>query len=196
MKKVYLHAKNRSNATWKPATSKPTKMLINKTEPKVEKKTEGRRIENVQRVDPELVHAQRVAFNEKHFGCKKFYHQNGKKTWIVPVSKKETPAVTIKRIMQILVPSNFYYVTDRTRKKTICKRDYRHAVISSEEVEANIVAHGENAAKEMLLKAGIDKDHIMINKNVCYVTLHKQVSEEKIKNLFPTLHMRVFKVKN
>lgn len=196
MKKVYLHAKNRSNATWKPATSKPTKTLVNKTTPKVEKKTEGRRIENVHRIDPELVHAHRVMFNEKHFGCKKFYHQNGEKTWIVPVSKKETPAVTIKRIMQILVPSNFYCVTDRTRKKTICKRDYRHAVISPEEVDANIVAHGENAAKEMLLKAGIDKDYIMTKKNVCYVTLHKQVSEEKIRNLFPTLHMRVFKVKN
>lgn len=196
MKKVYLHAKNRSNATWKPATSKPTKTLIHKIAPKVEKKTEGRRIENVQRVDPELVHAQRVAFNEKHFGCKKFYHQNGEKTWIVPVTKKTTPAIAVKRIMQILVPSNFYCITDRTRKKTICKRDCRHAVISTEEVKANIVAHGENAAREMLLKAGIDKDCIMTNKNVCYVTLHKQVSEEKIINLFPTLHTRVFKVKN
>ena len=76
-----------------------------------------------------------VAFNQEHFGCKKFYHQNGEKSWIVPVSKKETPAVTVKRILQILVPSNFYCHTDKMRKKTVYKRDERHRVLSVEEID-------------------------------------------------------------
>lgn len=198
MKKVFLHAKNRKNASWKKSDTTSKRTVLNgltgikKT---ASESTAGRRI-NAHRIDPSNVHATRIAFNEQHFGCKKFYHQNGEKTWIVPVVKKETPAVNVKRIMQIIVPSDFFYVTDRTRKKTVCKRDVHHSVRSTEEVTANIVAHAENAAKEMLLKNGINKDAIMISRNVCYVTLHKQVSEEKIREIFPTLHIRVFKVKN
>lgn len=195
MKKCLLHAKNRSNASWKAnvAPSKRPLLLSLKREKKEADESTGRRI-NARRVDPSKVYEQRLLFNKEHFGCKKFYHQNGKKTWIVPLSKKETPAITVKRILQILVPSNFFYVTDKTRKKIVYKKDVRHYVISSEEVTVNITAHGENAVKEMLLKAGIDKDSIMTKKNVCYVTLHKQVSEEKIREIFPTLRMRVFKV--
>lgn len=196
MKKVYLHAKNRSGAVWKKTTSKQPKALTIKMTPKAKNEPTGRRIENVQRVNPEVIHAQRVAFNQEHFGCKKFYHQNGEKSWIVPVSKKETPAVTVKRILQILVPSNFYYHTDKMRKKTVYKRDERRRVLSIERIDVPIVAHGERAVKAMLLKVGVDKDSIMTNKNVCYVTLHKAVTEEKVKELFPTLHMRVFKVRN
>lgn len=196
MKKVYLHAKNRSGAVWKQTTSKQSKTLTVKMTPKTKNEPTGRRIENVQRVNPEIVHAQRVAFNQEHFGCKKFYHQNGEKSWIVPVSKKETPAVTVKRILQILVPSNFYCHTDKMRKKTVYKRDERRRVLSVEEIEVPIVAHGERAVKAMLLKAGVDKDSIMTNKNVCYVTLHNAVSEEKVKEILPTLQMRVFKVRN
>lgn len=192
MKKCYLE--NRRSNMYKPATS-TTKTLAHKATKSVKKKNVTRSI-NVPRVNPEEVHAKRVAFNEQHFGCTTYYRQNGKKTWITPVSKKETPAITVKRILQILVPSNFRTVTDKTRKKLICKRDVKHHVISSEETEVNIVAHGENAAKEMLLKAGINKDSIMTSRNVCYVTLHKQVSEEKIRELFPTLHMQIFKVRN
>lgn len=173
-KKTLAHKAVKSSAKEKPVTRKIT----------------GKR------VDPEKIHAMRVAFNEQHFGCSKHYHQNGKKTWIAPASKKETPAISIKRILQILVPSNFYFVTDKTRMKKVYKRDIRHKVVSVKEEEVNIVAHGENAVKEMLLKAGINKDSIMTNRNVCYVTLHKQVSEEKIRNLFPTLHMQTFKIRN
>lgn len=191
MKKCYLE--NRRPTMYSPATS-TTKTLAHKATKSVKEKSVTRSI-NVPRVNPEEVHAKRVAFNEQHFGCTTHYHQNGKKTWMTPVSKKETPAITVKRILQILVPSNFRAVTDKTRKKLVCKRDITHHVTSSEEVEVNIVAHGENAAKEMLLKAGVNKDSIMTSKNVCYVTLHKQVSEEKIKELFPTLHIQVFKVK-
>lgn len=198
MKKVFLHAKNRKNASWKKSDTTSKRTVLNGLEDikkTVSGPAAGRRI-NAHRIDPSNVYATRVAFNEQHFGCKKFYHQNGEKTWIVPVVKKETPAVNVKRIMQIIVPSNFFYVTDKTRKKTVCKRDVHHSVISTEEVTANIVAHAENAAKEMLLKNGVNKDAIMISRNVCYVTLHKQVSEEKIREIFPTLHIRVFKAKN
>lgn len=193
MKKCYLR-KNRTTGKYGHATSSKTKTLAYKAIRKVKNDPIGRRI-SVKRIDPEAVHATRVAFNEEHFGCKKFYHQNGKETWVTPVSKKETPAITVKRILQILVPSNFYFVTDKTRKKIIYKRGIDHHVMSTEEKEVNIVSHGENAVKEMLLKAGINKDFIMTSKNVCYVTLHKQVSEEKIKDLFPTLHMQTFKVR-
>ena len=197
MRKYLLHAKNRSDAPWKSneAPSKRKVLLSLKAVKKTPKEPAGRRID-VHRVDPSVVHANRVLFNEQHFGCKEFYHQCGKKTWVVPMSKEETPAITIKRIIQILVPSNFFYVTDKTRKKTVYKRDVTHRVVSTEEVTVNITAHAENAAKEMLLKEGISKDSIMTGRNVCYVTLHKQVSEEKIREIFPTLHMRVFKVKN
>lgn len=194
MKKTYLRNGSGISYMYAPS-SKAKKTLAYKATKKAEKSPTGRRI-NVKRVDSKQIHAERVAFNEAHFACKVFYHQNGKQTWVVPIVKKETPAITVKRILQILVPSNFYFVTDRTRKKTICKRDVRHRVVSSTVTDVNIVAHGENAAKEMLLKAGIDKDSIMTNKNVCYVTLHKEVSEERIKAIFPTLHMRVFKVKS
>ena len=198
MKKVFLHAKNRKNASWKKSDT-TSKRAVLKSLAGIEKAASGpaagRRI-NAHRIDPSNVYATRVAFNEQHFGCKKFYHQNGEKTWIVPVVKKETPAVSVKRIVQIIVPSDFFYVTDKTRKKTVCKRDECHRVRSTEEVTAHIIAHAENAAKEMLLKNGINKDAIMTGRNVCYVTLHKQVSEEKIREIFPTLHIRVFKVKN
>jgi len=49
--------------------------------------------------------------------------------------------------------------------------------------------------KEMLLKEGVSTDSIMTKRGVCYVTLHKQVTEEKIHDIFPTLNMRVFKLK-
>ena len=197
MKKALFHAKNRKNASWKKndTTSKRAVLTSVKNVKKTEHKSTGVRI-NAKRVNPDAVHETRVAFNQQHFGKKKFYHQNGEKTWVVPVVKKETPAVTYKRIMQIIVPSDFFYVTDRTRKKTVCKRDECHRVRATGEVTAHIVAHAENAAKEMLLKNGINKDAIMTNRNVCYVALHKQVSEEKIREIFPTLHIRVFKVKN
>lgn len=190
MKKCLFHAKRRNKAS-----SKQRVLLSLKHVKKATNKPTGRRI-NARRIDPSKVHAERILFNEQHFGCKTFYHQNGEKTWVVPVSKKETPAITIKRILQIIVPSEFFYVTDKLRKKTVYKRDVRHRVISAEETTVNITAHAENAVKEMLLKEGINKDSIMTGKNVCYVTLHKQVSEEKIRKIFPTLHMRVFKVKN
>jgi len=195
MKKCLLHAKSRTNASWKVKKAPSKRPLLSslKREQKEVDEATGRRI-NAHRVDPSKIHEKRLLFNKEHFGCKTFYHQNGEKTWIVPLSKKETPAITVKRILQILVPSNFFYVTDKTRKRTVCKRDVRHRVVSSEEVTINIVAHAENAAKEMLLKAGIDKDSIITKRNVCYVTLHKQVSEEKIREMFPTLRMRVFKV--
>lgn len=199
MLKCFLHAKKRSDAPWKSddASSKQKVRCCQslKSVKKAKNEPTGRRITSP-RVDSAAIHAERVLFNERHFGCKTFYHQNGKKTWAVPVSKKETPAITVKRILQIIVPSNFFYVTDKTRKKRKCKKDYRHKVISTEEVMVNIVAHGENAVKEMLLKEGIDKSSITTNKNVCYVTLHKQVSEEKIRNIFPTLTIRIFKVRN
>lgn len=196
MRKCLLHAKNRSNALWKSKVPSKRKVLLYlKTVKKTPKEPTGRRI-NAHRVDPEKVHARRVLFNQEHFGCKTFYHQNGKETWVVPISKEQTPAITVKRIIQILVPSDFFCVTDKTRTKLIYKRDDTHHVISTEEVTVNIKAHGENAVKEMLLKEGINKDSITTNRNVCYVTLHKQVSEEKIREIFPTLNIRVFKVKN
>lgn len=194
MKKYLLE--NRRPNKYCPTASTTKKTLAHKTiKSSAEEKPVTRKITG-KRVDSEKIHAMRVAFNEQHFGCSKHYHQNGKETWIAPASKKETPAITIKRILQILVPPNFYFVTDKTRMKKVCKRDIKHRVSSVKEEKVNIVAHGENAVKEMLLKAGINKDSIMTHRNVCYVTLHKQVSEEKIKNLFPTLHMQTFKVKN
>ena len=195
MKKCLLHAEKRSNALWKADTT-PSKrrVLLSLKTVKPANESTGRRI-NTQRVDPSAVHEKRVLFNKQHFACREIYHQTGEKTWIVPVSKEETPAITVKRIVQILVPSNFFYVTDKTRKKIVYKRDIHHKVISSEETTVNITAHAENAAKEMLLKEGIDKDSIITKKNVCYVTVHKQVSEEKIREIFPTLHIRTFKVK-
>lgn len=195
MKTCLLHAKNRRNALWKAkASSKQHKLLSLKTIKTVTNESVGRRI-NVKRVNPEAIHNRRVMFNEQHFGCKQFYHQNGEKTWIVPTSKEKNPAMTVKRIIQILVPSDFFYITDKTRKKVIYKRDVHHRVISREEVVINIKAHSENAVKEMLLKEGINADSIMTKRNVCYVTLHKQVTEEKIRSIFPTLTMQIFKVK-
>lgn len=195
MKKCLLHAKKRVSAPWKPNTSSKRHVLLSLKNIETEtSEAKGRRI-NAKRVDPEAIHRMRVMFNEQHFGCKEFYHQNGTKTWIAPMPEKKASTVTIKRIVQILVPSNFFYVTDKTRKRLVCKRDIKHKVVSSEEVEKNIVAHGENAAKEMLLKEGISADSIMTKRNVCYVTLHKQVTEEKIRSIFPTLNIRIFKVK-
>ena len=195
MKKCLLHAKKRVNAPWKPNTSSKRPVLLSLKNIETEtSEAKGRRI-NAKRVDTEAIHRMRVMFNEQHFGCKEFYHQNGTKTWIAPMPEKKASTVTIKRIVQILVPSNFFYVTDKTRKRLVCKRDIRHKVVSSEEVEKNIVAHGENAAKEMLLKEGISADSIMTKRNVCYVTLHKQVTEEKIRSIFPTLNIRIFKMK-
>lgn len=192
--KKYLLENRRSNK-YCPAASTTKKTLAHKAvKSSAEEKPVTRKITG-KRVNHEEIHAMRVAFNEQHFGCSEHYHQNGKKTWIAPASKKETPAITVKRILQILVPSNFYFVTDKTRMKKVYKRDDKHEVVSVKEESANVVAHGENAVKEMLLKAGINKDSIMTSKNVCYITLHKQVSEEKIRNLFPTLRMQTFKIK-
>lgn len=162
---------------------------------KPQQKSKGVRI-NAPRVDSEAIHAQRVLFNEQHFGCAEFYHQNGKKTWLASKPSSNMPVTNVKRIIQILVPSEFFYVTDKTRKKVVCKRNIKHEVISTEEKTVNITTHAENAVKEMLIKEGVNKDSILTKKNVCYVTLHKQVSEEKIRNLFPTLYMQVFKIKN
>ena len=188
MKKL-LFAKKRRRTQ-----SSTTKTLAYKATKKVEEKSITRKID-VKRVNNEAIHAMRIAFNEAHFGCKEFYHRYGKETWSVPVSKKEIPIVSIKRILQIIVPSSFYFVTDKTRKKIFVKRDDKMHIISREEKSKNITAHGENAVKEMLLKAGIDKDSIMTKRNVCYVTLHKQITEEKIKDLFPTLHIQIFKIR-
>lgn len=197
MKKCLLHSKTRTDAPWKDnrTTSKRRVLISLKSVKKNADKPNGVRI-NTHRVDHEAVHAQRVLFNQQHFACKEYYHQTGKKTWIGLKPKKEIPTTTVKRIIQILVPSNFFCITDKTRKKTVYKRDVTHKVRSVEEKTVNIKAHAENAVKEMLLKEGISKDFIMTKKNVCYVTLHKQASEEKICSLFPTLHMQVFKVKN
>lgn len=195
MKKCLLHPRTRVDASWKPKASSKERLLVSlKNIETNSSEARGRRI-NTERIDSEAVHKRRVMFNQQHFGCKEFYHQNGEKTWIVPLPEKSSSSLTIKRIMQILVPSDFYYVTDKTRKRLVCKRDIRHRVVSSEEVEKNIVAHGENAVKEMLLKAGVNADSIMTKRGVCYVTLHKQVTEEKIRDIFPTLNMRIFKVK-
>lgn len=198
MKICSLHAGKRHDYvdSWKKnkASSKRKVLLSLKAVKPSSSDPAGRRI-NTKRINSEEVHKKRVMFNQEHFGCKKFYHQNGKETWVVPLPEKNTPPLTIKRIMQILVPSNFYYVTDKTRKRLVCKRDVRHKVVSSEEVEKNIIAHGENAVKEMLLKEGVNADSIMTKRGVCYVTLHKQVTEEKIHDIFPTLNMRVFKLK-
>lgn len=194
MRKCLLYAESRNTRKRSKALSKQKGLLALKSIKKTPKEP-TRRIDT-HRVDPEKVHARRVLFNQEHFGCKTFYHQNGKETWVVPISKEQTPAITVKRIIQILVPSDFFCVTDKTRNKTIYKRDETHHVISTEEITVNIKAHGENAVKEMLLKEGINKDSITTNRNVCYVTLHKQVSEEKIREIFPTLNIRVFKVKN
>lgn len=196
MKKCLLHAGKRRDASWKKkqTSSKHPVLLSLKAVSTTSSNPAGRRI-NAKRIDPEAVHRMRVTFNQEHFGCKEFHHQNGEKTWIVPLPEKSSSPLTVKRIIQILVPSNFYYITDKTRKRLVCKRDVRHRVVSSEEVEKNIIAHGENAAKEMLLKEGVNADSIMIKRNVCYVTLHKQVTEEKIRSIFPTLNMQIFKVK-
>jgi len=196
MKKCLLHAGKRHDAPWKESMTPSRRRVLSSLKAVKPSSSDpaGRRI-NVKRINSEAIHNERVMFNQNHFGCKEFYHQNGKTTWIVPLPEKNSSPLTIKRIMQILVPSNFYYVTDKTRKRLVCKRDVKHRVISSEEVEKNIVAHGENAVKEMLLKEGINADSIMTKRGVCYVTLHKQVTEEKIRNIFPTLNMRIFKVK-
>jgi len=196
MKKCLLHAEKRRNASWKEeqTSSKRHVLLSLKAVSTISSDPAGRRI-NVKRIDSEAIHKRRVMFNQEHFACKEFYHQNGKKTWIVPLPEKNSPSLTIKRICMILVPSNFYYVTDKTRKRLVCKRDIQHKVVSSEEVEKNITAHGENAVKEMLLKEGVNADSIMTKRGVCYVTLHKQVTEEKIRNILPTLNIRIFKVK-
>lgn len=156
----------------------------------------GRRIENTKngsRVNPNEVHEQRIKFNKEHFGKNTFYHGHSE-SWVVPITKKEKPVMNVKRIMQIIVPAEFFFVTDKTRKKKVYKRDEHHRVISVTTENVNITAHSECAAKEMLIKAGIDKDSIMTSKNVCYVTLHKQITEEKIKSIFPTMHTRVFKI--
>lgn len=162
---------------------------------KPQQQSKGVRI-NAPRVDSNAIHTQRVLFNVKHFGCAEFYHQNGKKTWLASKPSSSMPMTNVKRIIQILVPSEFFYVTDKTRKKIVCKRGVKHEVISTEEKTVKITAHAENAVKEMLIKEGVNKDFILTKKNVCYVTLHKQVTEEKIRNLFPTLYMRVFKMKS
>lgn len=189
MKKNFLHAESRKRKR----VSKKT--LARKSTTKTIHVTKGRRIENCRkRVNPDEVHEIRVRFNEEHFGKSVFYHQNGSKTWIAPITAKEKPVVNVKRIMQIIVPAEFFFVTDKTRKKNIYKRDVHHKVISVETKTVNVVAHSECAVKEMLIKAGINKDSIMTSKNVCYVTLHKQVTEEKVKAILPTMHTRVFKV--
>ena len=203
MRKCLLHSENRSDAPWKAkAPSKRKSLLSLKSIRKTDKEVRSRRI-NTARVDSSKIHEQRVLFNKQHFGCKEFYHQNGEKTWLTPIRREETPAITIKRIVQILVPSNFFCVTNKTRKKVVYKKDVCHRVVSSEETVVNITAHGGNAAKWMLLKEGISEDYIIIKSardrkskscDLCYVTLHKQVTEEKIRELFPTLHIRVFKV--
>lgn len=197
MKKCLLRSKTRTGTPWKSnrTTSKKRVLMSLKSVKKNADKPNGVRI-NTRRVDHDAIHEQRVLFNQQHFARKEYYHQTGKKTWIVLKPKKEIPTTTVKRIIQILVPSDFFCVTDKTRKKTVYKRDMTHRVKSVEEKTINIKAHAENAVKEMLLKQGINKDFIMTKKNVCYVTLHKQASEEKIRSLFPTLHIQVFKVKN
>lgn len=198
MKKCLLRSKTRTYTPWKSnrTTSKRRGLIsLKSVKKKNADKSNGVRI-NAHRVDHDAIHEQRVLFNQQHFACKEYYRQTGKKTWISLKPKKEIPTTTVKRIIQILVPSDFFCITDKTRKKTVYKRDVTHKVRSVEEETVNIKAHAENAVREMLLKEGINKDFIMTKKNVCYVTLHKQASEEKIRSLFPTLHMRVFKVKN
>lgn len=175
---------------------KDWRVLNGKVLPKKKKKctVSGRRI-NHKRVDPEEIYNQRVAFNQEHFGCKKFYHRphGAKKTWETTMAPKPKPERNFKRILYILVPSELYAETDVMRKKKIYHRDVHHRVINVTEEMRPIIAHGEHAAKAILIKNGISAENIMTTKNMCYVLLHNQVNVERIKQIFPTLSMRVFK---
>lgn len=149
----------------------------------------------VKRVNPEEVYNQRVAFNEAHFGCKKFYHRphGTKKTWETTMAPKPTPERKFKRILYILVPSELYTETDVMRKKKIYHRDVHHRVTKVTEEMRPIIAHGEHAAKAILIKNGISAENITTAKNMCCVLLHNQVSVERVKQILPTLTMRVFR---
>lgn len=149
----------------------------------------------VPRVDSQKIYEERVAFNEAHFGCKKFYHRphGTKKSWETTMAPKPTPERKFKRVLYILVPAEMYAETDIMRTKKIYHRDERHHVVKVTTEKRPVIAHGEHAAKAILLKQGIPAENILTSKNLCCVLLHNQVSVERIKQIFPTLSMRVFR---